>query len=280
MTEENKIRDAADAIKGIVESVPVYQDVVQPAAKEVGTALQTVAKTLHILLAPISALVWGYDKIKDFVGESVAKKLENVPTEELQSPEPHLAGPALEALRYTGYQEELREMYAKLLASSIDKKTAINAHPAFVEIIKQLSPDEARLLKHLSYNQTIPFIDVRQEETNSNVGRWVLRFFSLAPYISGCVNPDLGANYLINLQRLGLLELRENYSLRDQNKSNNVLPAYQELKEHHEVKLLQESVKAFIGQRITFAEGAIIVTKLGEQFCFACINANTHARHG
>ena len=99
MSEENKIRDAADAIKGIVEAVPVYQDVVQPAAREVGTALQTVAKTLHILLAPVSGLVWGYDKIRDFVGEKVAQKLSEVPAEELRSPEPHVAGPALEALR-------------------------------------------------------------------------------------------------------------------------------------------------------------------------------------
>jgi hypothetical protein len=31
MGEENKVRDAADAVKGIVEAVPVYQDALQPA---------------------------------------------------------------------------------------------------------------------------------------------------------------------------------------------------------------------------------------------------------
>ena len=120
MAEENKIRDAADAIKGVVQAIPIYQDAVQPAAKEVGAALQTVAKTLHVLLAPVSALVWGYDKIKDFVGDRVAAKLHGVPVDELRQPEPNVAGPALEALRYTGYQEELREMYANLLATSIN----------------------------------------------------------------------------------------------------------------------------------------------------------------
>lgn len=63
MADESTIRDTAETIKGIVQAVPIYQDVVQPAAKEVGTALQTVAKTLHILLAPVSGLVWGYEKI-------------------------------------------------------------------------------------------------------------------------------------------------------------------------------------------------------------------------
>lgn len=164
MSNENKIRDAADAIKGIVEAVPVYQDVVQPAAREVGTALQTVAKTLHILLAPVSGLVWGYDKIRDLVGEKVAQKLSEVPAEELRSPEPHVAGPALEALRYTGYQESLRDMYANLLATSIDTKTAQHAHPAFVEIIRQMSPDEALMVRVLAHHGAIPTIDIRAEK--------------------------------------------------------------------------------------------------------------------
>jgi len=78
MSEIEKIADAAEAVKGIVQAVPIYQDTLQPAAKEIGTALQTVAKTIHIVLAPISALVWGYEQIKDFVSCKVAKKLENV----------------------------------------------------------------------------------------------------------------------------------------------------------------------------------------------------------
>ena len=102
MSDENKIRDAADAVKGIAEAVPIYQDAVQPAAKEIGTALQTVAKTIHIALAPVSALVWGFDQIKDFVSTKVAEKLKDVPPENIATPKPNVAGPALEALKYTG----------------------------------------------------------------------------------------------------------------------------------------------------------------------------------
>lgn len=47
MNEGGKVHETAEVIKGIVEAVPVYEDVVQPAAKEVGTALQTVAKTTY-----------------------------------------------------------------------------------------------------------------------------------------------------------------------------------------------------------------------------------------
>ena len=61
MSERNNVRDAADAVTGLVRAVPVYEDIAQPAARELGVALQTVAKTVHIALAPVSALVWGYD---------------------------------------------------------------------------------------------------------------------------------------------------------------------------------------------------------------------------
>jgi hypothetical protein len=78
MAEENKIRDAAEAVKGLVQAVPVYQDALQPAVRELGGGLQTLAKTIHIALAPVSALVWGYDQIKEFVSKRVAEKLKNI----------------------------------------------------------------------------------------------------------------------------------------------------------------------------------------------------------
>jgi hypothetical protein len=135
MGDENKIRDAADAVKGLVEAVPVYEDVLQPAAKEVGAGLQTVAKTIHIALAPVSALVWGYDKLKDYLEERLAEKLKKVPAEKIITPNPTVAVPAVESMRYTAHDPTLRELYASLLASAMNADTADKAHPAFVEMI-------------------------------------------------------------------------------------------------------------------------------------------------
>lgn len=272
MAEENKIRDAADAIKGIVEAVPIYQDVVQPAAKEVGIALQTVAKTLHIILAPVSSLVWGYDKIKEFVENTVSEKLKNVSDEELCSPEPHVAGPTLEALRYTGYQESLRDLYANLLATSIDKKTASQAHPAFVEIIRQISPDEALIINILFHKISVPKIDLRIEEKNSKIGHWHKRNFSLLAHEAGCNLPELGPSYLINLARLGIVELRETYRLQGKNGKN----LYHPILNSQEISNLLATFEKNESEKIAIDYGAIILTELGRQFCFACIDTNTH----
>jgi len=44
MGEENKTRDAVDAVTGLVKTVPVYEDVIQPAAKEIGTGFKRLQK--------------------------------------------------------------------------------------------------------------------------------------------------------------------------------------------------------------------------------------------
>ena len=56
MSDENKVRDSIDAVTGLVKAVPVYSDLAQPAAKELGKGLVTVAKAVNIALAPVGAL--------------------------------------------------------------------------------------------------------------------------------------------------------------------------------------------------------------------------------
>lgn len=271
MTNSSEIKDAVETVKGIVEAVPVYQDVIQPAARELGVALQTVSKTLHILLSPVSGLVWGYEKIKDFVSTRVAEKLEGVPEARLQSPEPHVAGPALEALKYTGYKDGLRDMYANLLATAIDSKTAESAHPAFVEIIKQMSPDEALIMKRLSHVYNAALIDIRTEKKTTSIGHWVVRNFSDLPYTAGCNLTKLGPTYLVNLQRLGLVEIREGYNLRP-----DTGDPYDDLKKHPDVAVIIEQINSDNEREANIQHGVVSLTALGDQFCSACIRQDTH----
>ena len=129
--------------------MPVYQDLVQPAAKELGTALQTVAKTVHIALAPVSALVWGYDQIRDWVQKAVTEKLKDVPPEEITPPRVAVAAPTIEALRFAADEPILRELYANLLATSMTSMKRSKAHPAFVDIIKQLEVIDVHVLNYI-----------------------------------------------------------------------------------------------------------------------------------
>lgn len=79
----------------------------------------------------------------------------------IESPDPHIAVPALQYISYCMDNDELRDMYANLLANSMNKVVKNGVHPGFVEIIKQLSPDEARLLKQFKIETIVPTITVR-----------------------------------------------------------------------------------------------------------------------
>ena len=205
MGKKNKTRDVIEAVTGLVKAVPIYKDAVQPAAKEIGVGLQ---KTVHMALAPISALVWGYDKIEDFVKTSVAERLKRIPHDQIITPLPQIAGPALEALKYTGHDKNLREMFAKLLATAMDEKIATEAHPSFVEIIRQLSSDEAKICRILKVRNIIPVVNLNARRPFPDGSfKTELMHFSTLGYEADCKFPKQIQGYLDNLKRLGLIHI-------------------------------------------------------------------------
>jgi len=268
MSEENKVRDVVDAVKGFVEAVPVYKDALQPAAIEIGTALQTVAKTIHIVLAPISALVWGFEQIKQFVLTRVAEKLQNVPTENIVTPPPHVAVPALEALRYVGHEETLRELYANLLATALDKDTIKYAHPSYVEIIKNMSPDEARIVNLFAIRNSFPIIDINAKEKDKSGHSTVMKSFSHLGNEASCIFVDLVPTYLDNLCRLGLAQIPFGTHL-------TAPGTYEPLENDNSLEPIKKYITEKIDRAVVIDRRVLIVTELGKQFCKACVIEKT-----
>ncbi|MGB3123766.1 MAG: DUF4393 domain-containing protein [Pseudomonas sp.] len=262
---DNKVKETIDAVTGLVKAVPVYDDLVQPAAKELGKSLETLAKAINVALYPVSGLVWGFEQIKDFLDTKLASKLKDVPPEDIISPKPNVAGPAIEALRYTGHEESLSDMYANLLAASMDKKTADGAHPAFVKIIEQLTPDEAKLIAYFIQPLPFPLVTVRLESVDFQQGGVNLAInVSLFGEKLGLEAPHLVPTYLDNLCRLGLTLIQSDYSYTEAN-------LYAELESSEKVKqlLLPENLAA--GSKYGLRRKAVQVTNLGMQFGNVCI---------
>jgi hypothetical protein len=261
MAEENKIRDAIEAVTGLAKAVPVYQDLLQPSAIEIGTNLQ---KAIHMALAPISGMVWGYEKIEEFVKVSVARRLEQVPLERIKTPLPQIAGPTLEALKYTGHDENLREMFSKLLATAIDEKTAMTAHPSFVEIIRQLSSDEAKICKLLKRSHLdSPVVNIL-EKTGDNRERIYVLNFSTLGYEAGCHFPKMIQRYLDNLDRLALIDVRFDRWIVDDN-------AYSVIEFHSDYcEIIQKLTDT--GKAWRLEKGMILKTNFGVQFFAACVD--------
>lgn len=262
---ESKINDTINAVTGLAKEIPIYQDGLQPATKEVGKSLETVAKTINVALAPVSALVWGYDKIKDFVDQKVSSKLKHLPEEKIVTPPPNIAGPTLESLKYTGSIEELKELYANLLASSMNQDTTKNAHPCFVEIIKQLTADEAKLLKAFISRQTHPMINVRNNREDNSGGRDEIKFFTKLGEKQNLDFPKKCPEYLENLNRLALIVLKENYELVE-------ATLYKDLEEDKYINDVRKFIDAQEGRKSALTKGSIELTNLGSLFMRTCVH--------
>ena len=263
MDDLEKARIVVEAAQEIAKAVPVYQDALQPAVREVGKALQTVAKTIHIALAPISALVWGYEHIRDFILSRVAEKMKQVPSERIVTPSPLVAGPTLEALRFAGHDSTLREMYASLLATSLDSETTHLAHPSFVEIIKNLSPDEAKLIRYMAVHQNVPLLDVRNGIKGKTGFKLFFSNFSMLSYQSIVDFNDLLPNYIDNVARLGIIEIPEGTYLVD---SENYIP----LESSDKIQQMKHDIERDGGE-IRFDRKVMRLTQLGRQFIKACV---------
>ena len=117
-----------------------------------------------------------------------------------------LLGGEEELLPLPSVEEQVRARFRALL----DPTTRDDgATPALLTITGQLSPDEARVLRHLDSVGAVPVIDV---QSTSLVGRnavVVAEHLSMVVERSGGDHPERGPQYLANLTRLGLCRIDE-----------------------------------------------------------------------
>lgn len=265
MDEENQkpdsnIKSTIEAATGLVKAIPVYQDAIQPSAKQIGKSLETITKAVNIALAPIKALVWGYEKIEEFISTRVAEKLKNVKEENITTPPPQVAGPAVEALRFSGHDENLRELFANLLATAMDKETVDKAHPGYVDIIRNLSPDEALLLNAFTSRTSYPIIEIHAKFKDASRGYTVLLTnYSHLHKIIAVKRPDLVPSYLNNLCRLGILEIPAGSHLTAEG-------MYDPLQNDDDLEKYKKQTDDMEDREFGFEKGLIRLSNFGQHF--------------
>jgi len=137
-----------------------YKDIAQPFTKSTGQLIKVIPDAINAVLLPLNQWVAERKYKLDETKKLLAIKLENIDTSKIVTPPSHIAVPALKAISYSMDSDELRNMYAALLASSMNSDKQYSVHPSFVEIIKQLSPFDARLLKIITETEINPLIDI------------------------------------------------------------------------------------------------------------------------
>lgn len=246
----------------IAKQIPVkdiYNDVAHPALNTIGEGLQGATK---LALAPISAMVWGYDKIADYLNVAIPEyfKKKKIEKDKIKSPDPAIAVPLVEAMRYVSHKEEIRELFVNLLGESMNSDTE-DEHPSFVEVIKQLTSDECKMLKYLYKNSPLPMIKLRIKLENDMGEIDAVPYFSNICYLTSCQYPEKFPAYLDNLQRLGLVN-----GIYDRYLTNESY--YDELKAHPSyVRIVVPEGQSVIEKKSMFA-----LSEYGKLFCKVCIS--------
>ena len=270
MGEESggEVKGTIDAVTGLVKAVPVYEDLLQPVAKQLGKSLETVGKAINVALFPVSSLVWGYENIQVFLSTKLADRLKDVPPEDIITPKPNVAGPAMDALRYTGHEDTLSDMYANLLASAMDRSTAKGAHPAFVEIIKQLTPDEAKILSLFISKSSYPVINLMTRRIDGKGGSEFLVHYCHLGKMCGLDDENLIPAYLDNFCRLGLMAISPGVYLTADG-------VYDALENDPVILQGMKVIERDPARKPGIDRLAIRATEMGRQFINACVKQKT-----
>ena len=244
-----------ELVAEVIKKVPIddaYNSGLKPAVTELGIGLKNAVK---LALAPINGLAWGYDMIAEYVKRELLVYFEKrkIDKDKIVPPDIATAIPAIEAMRYT--RDEIRTMLLNLLGASMNIDTSEFVHPAFVEILKQMTPDEAKILnqlpKMLLYE---PIIDIAVEKPQKDGKFTIFNSVGIIGEEANCEFPDRLPLYLTNLTRLGLVEIPENSGLADDWRYDKIRksPSYLNM-----VKVAEKNGKVF------FLKKMVGITALG-----------------
>lgn len=119
----------------------------QKAARIKGNKLAVKEAMGLIIMKPLAGIMGiSREYFETEFAQDYAEKIEDIPDENLQTPKASIAGPAFEGLAYSLDEPALKDMYLELLARASDERVASSAHPSFVQIIRELTSEEALYL--------------------------------------------------------------------------------------------------------------------------------------
>lgn len=190
--------------------------------------------------------------------------MESIPEDKIVNVVPEIGVPIAEKLAYV-HDDHLAEMYTKLLATASNVDTQGNAHPSFVNVINNLSPDEAQLLEYFVMHDAAPCCWAQAVIPSSGSHSILGGPFLPDELTSSLVFPENVNAYLDNLDGLGLLNIRHDAWLSD--------PAiYVPIESQHRERLsqLMQNKLEFMDRTLNFQKGAVERTGFGMKFILAC----------
>ncbi len=190
--------------------------------------------------------------------KELEKSIEQIPPEKKSEPSIQITAQALENSKYCVNEDGLRQMFTALISNSMNSDYQKDIHPSFAEIIKQMSPLDAKVIKVFKGSPINGFPLGRYQLTKELNGFSILLEHVFLKYLT----TDLAACSLSisSLSRLGLLTTSYDMSFSQE--------VYKPFEEHPWFKMLKEK---FPDEQVTLQVGIVLLTPLGRSFTRVCI---------
>lgn len=243
----------------------IADDTISPITRRISTTLISI---WDLTFGHIDDMNEKYQLRKELELNDYKQQLETeinkIDPDNLVEPKLSVVGPALESSKFYYEEKELRSMFAKLVASSMDSSKTAKVKTSFTHIIQQLDKVDALNLLSFQIKTRKP---IARAETGydsyrfTNDNRYQYIFFS-----SHDIEPlsDAMSSSIDNLQRLGLVEVTFDKWFKDESIYDK----------HHDDSYIfsYASGNPKTGNGYMPAEhGLIYLTTLGIQFIDVCL---------
>lgn len=261
---EGWLQVAQEALKVPGLLVEIYGDLAKPGVKQAGRALETVIGLGNTILWPIA---WANERTRVALEknlEKYRKEMETVPEDKVVGVAPEIGVPVAEKLAYVT-DDRLTSLYVKLLATASNQVTLGDAHPSFVNVINNLSPDEALMLEYFVSKDAMPFVLAKAVQASNLTHSFISGPIVPQEALDGLAFPQNIEAYLSNLGGLGLLDVREDLWLSDD-------AIYAPLRDRHknELEAIIAQNPSYTGRILDFTKGTVKRTSFGLKFMVAC----------
>jgi hypothetical protein len=142
-----------------------------------------------------------------------------------------------------------------------------NEHPAFARILRELMPDEARILRFMALAGPQPAIDVRTRTPLGVGSELIASGINLVAEMSGATYPERNQQYLANLVRLGMISFSSE-QVEDPRRYSFI-----------EAQPVAATAMARARRTITVYR-SIGITQFGLQFCHVCFTLDGYDAGG
>ena len=97
--------------------------------------------------------------------QELTQSINSIPADKYIEPSIQVTAQALENSKYCVESEVLRNMFVNLISGTMNKDYAGNTHPSFPEILKQMSPTDAYVIKEFQFSSRKPIVNYKIKQS-------------------------------------------------------------------------------------------------------------------